>query len=687
METIEQELNLLGRLRRLPAVPLIPGAALGVWGVFRYGGASNGTYLLIGFLAALALSVCLLCLKFDSRWVLLLGGVGLFGLYALISHQTYLQKRNAIGQGSRRMTGVYRGDHRFSVPRGPGTPGGVFYVSNVSWDRGDRLEVTARVRWPRGPEGFRRYLTVQGYHAVAVVETTHKRSPAGGPAWFRYGVYRWIDGWLVGLGDRWDRSVRLGRALILGRKEALPASHLRLFRRLGISHLFVISGLHVGLLFWVLNRLLEPVDRRLGLFAGGVVVFLYVSLLGWPTSAARAALMVGLYGLGHALWRRPSGPGLLVSAVVLLLAWDPFILLDVGFQLSVGAMTGIYAVHRYVRELLVFPGLDYLMYSTGAFFGVLPLVLIHFHYLPRWGFLFGWLGCLLFPLLLVGLGLQMGWMLVGWSVLADLGELVLLRGEVAVGRLLRGTDLVLTVSDVQVGTAVVLGALLWVVVDWDGFPGIQGTALAGVAVVLLAVVLPPTRPHLEATTLEGRPALFVHNPYGVRILALPPGVYPGPAAFYSLERYLRGKGVLELDVLVSTLTRRGLRRMEPGFVVDRLGVHGAGSNPIRWRGGGYDFARRRLDSYFASIRYNIQEFDRKNGPDRDYVLTCRGAGRCEVGERPDRRETARGGTRVPRVTRPIREQPLRWVAPGRMSSEVRVARTVEDRLGSFLPGF
>lgn len=370
-----------------------------------------------------------------------------------------------------------------------------------------------------------------------------------------------------------------------------------------------------------------------------------------------------------------------------MFAWDPFVLLDVGFQLSVGAMVGIYAVHRYRSRFRPVPGGDYLLYSTGAFLGVAPLILFYFHYLPRWGVLFGWLGSLLFPLFLFGLCLQTLTMVAGWSALADLGETMLLWTETGVLRSFRGVDLLLTVSDVRVLTVLVLGACIWITVEGDRAVWAQAVAGVAVLVLLLAVALPPTRPHLEVALPNQRPVLFVHNPHGVRALVLSPGVHPGPGEVYSIKRYLRGKGVVELDVLVSSLTRRGLRRLRPGFVVDRLGVHGSGGGAVNWEGGGYDFDHHRLDSYFGSIRYNIQKFEREQPPGSRHTLYCPETGPCEVGRRPVQTAARGSGTRAAGTPLPIAEDPIRWVSPGRPRTGTRVTQTVEDHLRTFLPGY
>ncbi|HEX9842120.1 MAG TPA: ComEC/Rec2 family competence protein [bacterium] len=121
------------------------------------------------------------------------------------------------------------------------------------------------------------------------------------------------------------------------------------FRRVGVAHLFAISGLHVGLLYglflllqhWGLGWLRRgqgwvhaPALRRAGVLAA---VWLYIALIGFPIPAVRAALMGSLL-VWNEHWGTRSPPlYMLGMAALLLLAGDPSQLYDVSFQLSFGA--------------------------------------------------------------------------------------------------------------------------------------------------------------------------------------------------------------------------------------------------------------------------------------------------------------------------------------------------------------
>jgi ComEC/Rec2-related protein len=122
------------------------------------------------------------------------------------------------------------------------------------------------------------------------------------------------------------------------------------FRRVGIAHLFAISGLHVGLLFVLLGGIVGSVQGLWAEHAGrgqgwaharaatrvGVVaaIWLYIALIGFPIPAVRAALM-GTMLVWTGLWGTRSPPVyVLCLAGGVLLVVAPSQIYDLSFQLS-----------------------------------------------------------------------------------------------------------------------------------------------------------------------------------------------------------------------------------------------------------------------------------------------------------------------------------------------------------------
>jgi len=121
------------------------------------------------------------------------------------------------------------------------------------------------------------------------------------------------------------------RALIAGDRSQLEDDFTDDLASLGIMHLFAISGLHVGLMV----RMLEQGLRKVGVSSKvPIIVFLllYFFLTGFSTSVVRAGLMFMTYQLLKPYGYQPLDSIAVAASVVLLL--NPYVIYDIGFQLS-----------------------------------------------------------------------------------------------------------------------------------------------------------------------------------------------------------------------------------------------------------------------------------------------------------------------------------------------------------------
>jgi competence protein ComEC len=139
------------------------------------------------------------------------------------------------------------------------------------------------------------------------------------------------------------RESALARGFVLGEDERVDAATAEDFRRAGLSHLLAVSGQNVALLALLAMPLLAalgmPLRTRL-LWVLGLIA-LYVPLAGAGPSIQRAGIMGGLSVLATLSGRRVSRLYALAFAAVVLLALEPGIAADVGWQLSFAAVLGI----------------------------------------------------------------------------------------------------------------------------------------------------------------------------------------------------------------------------------------------------------------------------------------------------------------------------------------------------------
>ena len=157
---------------------------------------------------------------------------------------------------------------------------------------------------------------------------------------------------------RSPREYALGTALVLGFKDDIDKGTKQAYADTGTTHIMAVSGLQVGLLFAALQLLLVRVPlgeatwrRRLLTAALGLaLIWSYALLTALSASVLRATVMFTLLILAQAWQRQSSIFNTLSAAAFLLLLWNPYLLCDVGFQLSFGAVLSIVYLHpRLVR--------------------------------------------------------------------------------------------------------------------------------------------------------------------------------------------------------------------------------------------------------------------------------------------------------------------------------------------------
>ena len=156
------------------------------------------------------------------------------------------------------------------------------------------------------------------------------------------------------------REYAIASALVLGIKDDVDLATKQAYTATGTTHIMAVSGLQVGLLFaamsWVLRKLLGRV-KGFALWSallGLAVIWSYAFLTGLSASVLRATVMFTVIIIGRALGRQDSIFNTLGVAAFGLLVWNPFLVADVGFQLSFLAVLSIvYVQPRIARRLNV----------------------------------------------------------------------------------------------------------------------------------------------------------------------------------------------------------------------------------------------------------------------------------------------------------------------------------------------
>ena len=129
------------------------------------------------------------------------------------------------------------------------------------------------------------------------------------------------------------------KAILLGDRSALDSDTIESFRKVGLYHLLVIAGLHVGLLAMLLELLLRQLG--LGMTWRAAVTLSFLCCFGFVVEqrapTLRATLMIAAYLVARILYRSQPALNAIGLAALVLLVERPAWLLDSGFELSFAA--------------------------------------------------------------------------------------------------------------------------------------------------------------------------------------------------------------------------------------------------------------------------------------------------------------------------------------------------------------
>ena len=136
--------------------------------------------------------------------------------------------------------------------------------------------------------------------------------------------------------------------MVLGDGSGISQEDLNNFRQLGVSHVLVVSGLHMTVLAGFLQFFLKRfhIRKAVGNLLTGLALFLFLLLSGFQPSATRGAVMFGVILLADSFGRRSDGLNSLGLAVLVVCAGNPFAGGDLGFALSVTATLGIVLLYH-----------------------------------------------------------------------------------------------------------------------------------------------------------------------------------------------------------------------------------------------------------------------------------------------------------------------------------------------------
>ena len=175
----------------------------------------------------------------------------------------------------------------------------------------------------------------------------------------------------------------LNRARLLGDNSRIKKSLQEKIRYIGLSHVFAMSGLHIGLVIAIFYFILRKIIKNKTLLEISLIILIslyYFSIKESP-SFTRAYIMALVYLLGKISYEKIDlAKSLFISAYLSILI-KPTVVFSLSFQLSYGAMIAIIYIFPYIRKINYkkIKILDYFLFTTTIQIFLIPITVYYFN--------------------------------------------------------------------------------------------------------------------------------------------------------------------------------------------------------------------------------------------------------------------------------------------------------------------
>lgn len=190
-------------------------------------------------------------------------------------------------------------------------------------------------------------------------------------------------------------SAGILRAMMLGDTHHLGEGVREKFNIAGAGHILSISGMHIGVIYLILNLVLGLLHtisrgRQIKHFLLLFILLVYMFISGATPAVVRSVLMYVLILLYQLAYRKYHILNIIGLAALIQLLWEPSIAFSISFQLSYAAVVGIVVIFPLLedrfpaRYLLQKHLYDWIGLTLSATLFTLPLIIVHFGKFPAY---------------------------------------------------------------------------------------------------------------------------------------------------------------------------------------------------------------------------------------------------------------------------------------------------------------
>ncbi|NDV16914.1 DUF4131 domain-containing protein [Muricauda sp. TY007] len=183
------------------------------------------------------------------------------------------------------------------------------------------------------------------------------------------------------------------QALLLGKRDDISESTYNNYKKAGAVHILAVSGLHVGIILFLLEFILVPLERlpkgkTIKLILVVLLLWSYAFIAGLSPSIVRAVTMFSFVAYALYLNRPTNSFNIIALSMLFILLAKPLFLFQAGFQMSYAAVFAIVWIYPKLQQfwfpesIIIRKTWQLLSVSVAAQLGVLPISLFYFHQFP-----------------------------------------------------------------------------------------------------------------------------------------------------------------------------------------------------------------------------------------------------------------------------------------------------------------
>jgi DNA internalization competence protein ComEC/Rec2-like protein len=218
---------------------------------------------------------------------------------------------------------------------------------------GDSLYIEGEFKQPEEARNYKGYNYKQYLKTkkiIGTVELEKAKILKSSNGSFIHNIQKYIKDTING--TLTDEEGNLLLAILLGDKDKLSEDIQESFKTSNLSHMLAVSGAHVSYIILGLTYVLQNsiIGKKNGKIVCIIFLLVFMAITNFTPSVTRACIMAVLTLFSGIIYRKSDVYTNISVAALITLIFNPYSLLDLGFQLSYGGTIGIIIFIKRIQE-------------------------------------------------------------------------------------------------------------------------------------------------------------------------------------------------------------------------------------------------------------------------------------------------------------------------------------------------